>query len=92
MTQQQRLMVWILPDHMLNTDLHPTLFCDRVETRIASIEKNCLDLEGLANALILPNHLLGPCNERNRVAGTGLELFDMDMDVDAVVLPRHAGE
>ena len=62
------------------------------ESRIAAIEKDCLDLEGLAIAFILPNHLFGPCNECIRVAGTGLELLHMDMDVDAVVLPRHAGE
>ena len=85
-------MVWILPDHVLNADLHPTRFCGRIDTRIASIEKDCLDLERLANEFILPNHLLGPCYERDRVAGTGLELLHMDMDVDAFMLPCHAGE
>ena len=77
---------------MLNTDLHRTSFRGRIDVGLGSIEQDCFDLEGLANPFIMRNHLLGPCIECNRVAGTGLELLHMDVDVDAVVLPRQAGE
>lgn len=85
-------MVGCLPDNVLNTNLHPSSFSGRIDACLGSIEQDCFDLERLSNALVLRNYLLGPGNERNRVAGSWLELLHMDMDVDTTVLPRHTGK
>lgn len=92
MTQQKGLVVGNLPNHVLNTNLYTAGFRGGVDASLGSIEQDCLDLEGLSDALVLGDHLLGPRNERNWVACTWLELLHMNMDVDAVVLPRHVGE